>query len=128
MIIPTKRRQPSRSCVSATSPRAVRRPDSFAIEVCRDLETVTVVLSGELDFRVVPALSEHLVPVLAARPRQLIFDLAQVTFADCASARLITHAGRYLPAGRGPVVKNPVPVVRRIFEVTGLADHCELTG
>ena len=67
-------------------------------------------------------------PILAAKPRHLVFDMARVTFADCASARLITHAGRYPTAGREPLVKDPVPVVRRIFEVAGFADHCEMTG
>ena len=104
----------------------LRRP--FAVEVRLDRGIATVVLSGTLDLLVVPVLSERLRSVLAAKPRHLVFDMARVTFADCASARLITHAGRYLTAGRKPVLRDCVPAVRKIFEVTGFADHCEMTG
>jgi hypothetical protein len=30
--------------------------------------------------------------------------------------------------GREPLVKDPIPLVRGIFEVAGFADHCEMTG
>ena len=39
------------------------------------------VLSGELDFLAVPVLSGRLMPILAAKPRHLVFDMARVTFA-----------------------------------------------
>lgn len=103
-------------------------PQPYAVEVHLDRGIATVVLSGTLDLLVVPVLSERLRSILAAKPRHLVFDMARVTFADCASARLITHAGRYLTAGRKPVLRDCAPAVRRIFEVTGFADHCEMTG
>ena len=103
-------------------------PQPFAIEVHLDRGTATVVLSGNLDLLATPVLSERLRSILAAKPRHLVFDMARVKFADCASARLITQAGQDVTAGRKPVVKDCVPAVRRIFEVTGFADHCEMTG
>lgn len=103
-------------------------PQPFAVEVRLDPEIATVVLSGALDLLAIPILSEHLRPILAAKPRHLVFDMARVTFADCASARLITDTGRYLTAGRKPVVKDAAPPVRRVFELTGFAHHCEMTG
>ncbi len=117
---------PSGACDAAEL--AAAPPPPFGIEVRLDRGTAAVVLSGELDFLAVPVLSESLMPILAAKPRHLVFDMARVTFADCASARLITHTARYLTGGGEPVVKDPVPVVRRIFEVAGFADHCEITG
>lgn len=122
-----QRRQPYRSCAHDAAELAAV-PQPFAIEVRIDRGIATVVLSGALDLLVVPVLSEHLSSILAAKPRHLVFDMAGVTFADCASARLITDTGRYLTAGREPVVKDASPAVRRIFEVTGFAHHCEMTG
>jgi anti-anti-sigma factor len=122
-----QRRQPytpdARDAAESAGP-----PQPFAIEVHLDRGIATVVLSGTLDLLAVPVLSERLRSVLAAKPRHLVFDMGRVTFADCASARLITHAGRYLTAGRKPVLRDCVPAVRKIFEVTGFADHCEMTG
>jgi anti-anti-sigma factor len=125
---PGHRRQPYLSGACDAAELAAVPPQPFGIEVRLDGGTAAVVLSGELDFLAVPVLSERLMPILAAKPRRLVFDMARVTFTDCASARLITHAGRYLTAGRKPLVKDPAPVVRRIFEVAGFADHCEMTG
>jgi anti-anti-sigma factor len=125
---PGHHRQPYLSGACDAAELAAVPPQPFGIEVRLDRGTASVVLSGELDFLAVPVLSERLMPILAAKPRHLVFDMALVTFADCASARLITHAGRYLTAGREPLVKDPAPVVRRIFEVAGFADHCEMTG
>lgn len=125
---PGQRRQLYPSCACDAAELAGVPPQPFGIEVRLDRGTTAVVLSGELDFLAVPVLSERLMPILAAKPRHLVFDMARVTFADCASARLITDAGRYLTAGREPLVKDPVPAVRRIFEVAGFANHCEMTG
>jgi anti-sigma B factor antagonist len=88
--------------------------------------TVTVVISGELDFTSMPSLAEQLAQVLARKPRRLVFDMAQVSFIDCASARLIVGMGRNLPDGRQPVIRRPGPAVRRILELTGLDAHCQV--
>jgi anti-sigma B factor antagonist len=88
--------------------------------------TATVVISGELDFTSTPSLAEQLAQVLARKPRRLVFDLAQVGFIDCASARLIVGTGRNLPEGRQPVIRRPAPAVRRILELTGLDAHCQV--
>jgi anti-sigma B factor antagonist len=88
--------------------------------------TATVVISGELDFTSAPFLAEQLAPILARKPRRLVFDLAQVGFIDCASARLIVGTGQNLPDGGQPVIRRPGPVVRRILELTGLDAHCQV--
>src|SRR6202044_2701571 len=60
------------------------------------------------------------------RPRRLIFDAARVTFIDCASARLITGTSGWLPPGVKPVIASPSPIVRRVFQASGLSARCEL--
>ena len=89
-------------------------------------ETVTVVLSGEFDVTNEDYLTEHLTRVRQARPGRLVFDTAQVTFIDCASARLLAGAGGWLPPGVKPVIARPAPVVRRVFLASGLGARCEL--
>ena len=98
------------------------------IEAAVSAGTATIVISGELDAATMPPLARRLAQILADRPQRLVFDMAGVGFIDCAAARLIAGTGRYLPAGRRPVIRRPSPAVRRMLELTGLAAHCETDG
>jgi anti-anti-sigma factor len=89
-------------------------------------ETVTVVLSGELDITNEGFLTSHLAHVRRERPRRLVFETARVTFIDCATARLIAATGDWLPPGVKPVIACPAPVVRRVFQASGLDAYCQL--
>ncbi|MGH3209394.1 MAG: STAS domain-containing protein, partial [Trebonia sp.] len=70
--------------------------------------------------------ADRLARVRRERPRRLVFEAAQVTFIDCASARLIAGTERWLPPGVKPVIVCPPPVVRRVFQASGLGARCEL--
>jgi anti-anti-sigma factor len=85
-------------------------------------ESVTVTLAGELDLSTEGALAAQLDGIRAGRPRQVIFDMSQVSFADLGALRaLVTVGGQdALP----PVLCHPPPVVVRLLEVSGLAGHC----
>ncbi len=99
-------------------------PPGFTVTITG--ETVTVTLSGELDVTSEDFLTNRLARVRQARPRRLIFEAAQVRYVDCASARLIAGTGDWLPAGVKPVIACPAPVVRRVFQASGLGARCEL--
>lgn len=88
--------------------------------------TVTVVLRGEFDMTSEGLLADCLERIRESRPRRLIFDAAQVAFLDCASARLIVGADRWLPAGVKPVIRRPSPVVRRVLQASGIGARCEI--
>ena len=88
----------------------------------------TIFVRGELDLVTMPFLAEQLTVVLRDKPGRLVFDLAGTVFMDCASARLIVGAGEWLPEGQRPVIRRPVPAVRRILELTGLEAYCEIEG
>ena len=60
------------------------------------------------------------------RPRRLVFEMSQVAYLDCASARLIAGTGDWLPAGVKPVVSRPSPIVRRVLQASGIGAFCEL--
>jgi anti-anti-sigma factor len=89
-------------------------------------ETVTVVLRGEFDVTNSGFLRARLERIRELRPVRLIFETAQVTYLDCASARLIADASDWLPARVKPVVGRPSPVVRRVLEASGIGARCEL--
>lgn len=85
--------------------------------------SVTLVLSGELDLSTEATLAAQLNGIRAGRPRQVIFDLSRVSYADLGALRaLVTghRSGGELP----PVLCHPPPVVVRLLEVSGLAEHC----
>ncbi|MBV9450610.1 MAG: anti-sigma factor antagonist [Streptosporangiaceae bacterium] len=87
---------------------------------------VTVILGGELDLLCREFLSEHLMRVAASEPQRLVFDMAGVRFVDCDAARALANTGRFLPYGSRPVIRNPRPAVRRLFQLTGLDAYCVL--
>jgi anti-anti-sigma factor len=100
--------------------------ESATIEVTMSDGTTTVVFGGELDLLSREFLSEHLARVAAQEPQRLIFDMARVRFVDCDAARALANTGRFLPDGSRPVIRNPRPAVRRLFELTGLDVYCTL--
>jgi anti-anti-sigma regulatory factor len=83
---------------------------------------VTVALSGELDLTTGTALAAQLAGIWAGHPRQVIFDLSGVTYADLGALRALVTGGdvEALP----PVLCHPPLVVVRLLEVSGLAAHC----
>ena len=89
-------------------------------------ETVIVLLRGELDATVEGFLYGRLSRIREMRPSRLVFEMTQVTYLDCASARLIAGTGEWLPAGVKPVVSCPSPVVRRVLQASGIGAFCEL--
>jgi anti-anti-sigma factor len=90
------------------------------------LDVATVVVSGDLDAVTMSVLSAQLVEVAAQHPRRLVFDLAQVSFIDCAAIRLITSSGGILPGGGRPVLRRPSAAVRRLLGLTDLGVGCEV--
>ena len=81
----------------------------------------TVVVSGELDVCTEHVLRQALSEVLEQRPERLVLDLTDVTFIDCAAARVLAAAGRALPGARKAVIRRPSRAVRRMLELTGIS-------
>ena len=105
-----------------TEPSA--EPPGFTVTVTGG--TVTVVLSGELDVTSEDFFRSRLAHVRRERPRRLIFQVARVSFIDCATARLIAGTDAWLPPGVKPVIACPAPIVRRVFQASGLDARCHL--
>ena len=85
--------------------------------------TAAVIISGELDFCTAPALQHALSEVADRGPERLVLDLAEVTFIDCAAARVLVAASRALPNGRKAVIRRPSRMVDRVLQLTGMSAY-----
>jgi len=80
--------------------------------------TTTVRLSGSLDTSTAPELENQLASVLAGPVKELVFDLAQLTFISSAGLRVIASA-RKLLRERGGVASfvNLQPQIQEVFDI-----------
>lgn len=101
------------------SAASFRRLLAVHARVSEGVATVTV--SGELDIGTESVLRRVLGEILRQEPETLIFDLAGVTFIDCATARVLLAASRTLPGARKAVIRRPSLVVRRLLQLAGLS-------
>ena len=82
---------------------------------------VTLALAGEIDSSNVAQLGEAFAHATALELTVLVVDAARLDFCDAAGLRCFATASQ-LCAERGIAfwVDHPPPIVRRLFEVTGL--------
>ena len=81
-------------------------------------QTTNVRLSGSLDTATAPELESQLATVLAGPVKELIFDLAQLSFISSAGLRVIASA-RKLLRERGGVASfvNLQPQIQEVFDI-----------
>jgi anti-anti-sigma factor len=93
-----------------------------------------VAVAGEMDLATSGPLGSALTEVLETRPRTVRIDLAEVSFLDSSGIRcLVEVAERAAGVGSHLVVRNPTPMVLRVFEICGvdellLADGTDVDG
>lgn len=80
--------------------------------------SVVLSLTGELDLATVDTLSSALQEAVGHKPRVLIFDLAGLTFMDSSGIAMLLAA---IPMVDSVQVRNPSGIVRRVIELSGLA-------
>jgi len=80
-------------------------------------------VSGEIDIQSSPILDEHLRDAQGEGTSSIVVDLSEVTFLDSTGLSvLVTALQRGQGAGGGVRLASPRPNVRRVLEVTGLAE------
>lgn len=85
-----------------------------------DSEGIPVIsVSGQLDISNAAALEQALEHVAASAPRALIFDLSGLEFMDSAGVSVLVRARAEVGEVR---LRSPTPIVRRLIEITGLAE------
>jgi anti-anti-sigma factor len=84
-------------------------------------------VAGEVDIQTSPVLQEHLTRVLDEGHTSIIVDLTDVGFLDSTGLSvLIAGLKRCQGSGGDLRVASPQPNVRRVLEVTGLAEVFQL--
>jgi anti-sigma B factor antagonist len=81
-----------------------------------------VALHGEIDLSTSPLLRATLVSLIDGGARELTVDMSEVTFVDSTGLGVLVGALQLLQShgGDGLSVRGVGPVVRRVFELTGL--------
>ena len=84
----------------------------------RDAGTVTVTLAGSLDTATAPELEKQLAPVLAGSARDVVFDLAQLTFITSAGLRVFALTRKTLKERGGQAsFVHMQPQIHEVFEI-----------
>jgi anti-anti-sigma factor len=100
--------------------------NGFNFEVVQGDDVVRVVLTGEFDLSVVPAVEDEIHRVEGSAPL-LVIDLSALEFMDSSGLRtLVTADERARKSGRRLVLIQGPPQVHRVFEITQLTERLEL--
>ena len=110
---------------SAPGARAIRA--ALLTVVVRTGRTRTVVvLKGEADVSVTPVLSDALSRASALGVGDVVIDLGELEFIDCASCRALAVGRQLLDRqGRKMTFRSPSRLVARVLEVFELSDRIE---
>jgi anti-anti-sigma factor len=101
-------------------------PPVGSAEVTSDADGVAVIeLVGEIDLSNVDALRTSIEPALSKPHEQIVFDLDRLDFLDSSGIALVLWAAAQ---ARSVQLRRPTDIVRRIIEVTGLADILHMDG
>jgi len=93
---------------------------ALTVNAVRDGPVSTLILRGDLDLAETGALLEQAALAVDDRTERLVFDLAEVTFLDCAGIRALSIAARLAPGGCMVIIRSLSPMARRIVELVGL--------
>jgi anti-sigma B factor antagonist len=78
----------------------------------------TVKLTGSLDTATAPELESRLAPVLQRSVREIVFDLAELTFVSSAGLRVFSMVRKQLKERGGQVsFVNMQPQIEEVFEI-----------
>jgi anti-anti-sigma factor len=100
---------------------------SFAVETGEQGDTVTVTLSGDLDLSTAKRAEEAIEQAERGDSDLLVIDLRRLSFMDSTGLRVIVSADkRAKRAGRRAVIVQGPAAVRRVFEITRLAERLDI--
>jgi len=95
-------------------------------EVQSDTDGVAVIaLIGEIDLANVDGVRASIEPTLSGAHERIVFDLVRLDFLDSSGIALLLWAAAQT---RSVELRAPTETVRRIIEVTGLADILHMDG
>jgi anti-anti-sigma factor len=96
----------------------------MSFDVTSDGGIATVTVSGELDIANVDRLEAAVAPIIEAKPRRLVVDVAGLRFADSSAIALWV---RWAAAVGEIELRDPSPLLLRIVNSMGLERKLRLT-
>ena len=100
---------------------------ALTVNAVRDGRVSTLILGGDLDLLATGGFLEQAALAVDDRTGRLVFDLAGVTFLDCAGVRALSIAARLAPGGCPVIIRSLSPIGHRIAELLDL-DLANLRG
>jgi anti-sigma B factor antagonist len=102
--------------------------DCFGVQASIAQDTALLRLSGELDLSTVGQLREQIFRSDVLDACEVRVDLSGITFLDSSGIGVVVTACKQVRAAGGSfsVICVPPGIVRRLFELNGLADYLEL--
>ena len=96
------------------------------LDVQRSEERTLVTVSGELDAATASCLYDRLAELEVGSVTNVVIDLARLNFMDSGLGVIVTEHKRVQRVGGTLTIFSPSSPVRRIFEITGLADRLDI--
>ena len=107
--------------VSSVSAAEAPTPEGFELRVAQTDGIVTAHLAGELDIVTAPAFAEHLGALCNEGARQIVLDLAALSFIDSSGlSALVSTLRLYRAAGGEVVLRSPTRATAKVLEICGL--------
>lgn len=103
---------------------------TLTVDVVAEGDVTVIHVTGEVDLATAPTLEDALTDVPSS-DHPLIIDLSDVTFLDSSGLSVLVKARQRLERADGSNGLRLVvtrPVIRRVFEVTGLAEVFDLSA
>ena len=93
----------------------------MTINVERDFELVTLVITGRLDTTTAPNL-ESVVNGLSEDTKELVFDMSELEYISSAGIRVLLGAYKKMNLNQGTIrIEKVNDMVREVFDMTGLS-------
>jgi anti-sigma B factor antagonist len=94
-------------------------------ELASPVGTSTLKIVGEIDMSSVESIRQSIDRVLEQRPDTLVLDMSEVQFMDSSGISMLLAVSERV----GTVeLHNAQPIIRRVIELTGLADVLRTTS
>ena len=93
----------------------------MTINVERDFELVTLVITGRLDTTTAPNL-ETVINELSDDTKELVFDMSELEYISSAGIRVLLSAYKKMNSNQGIMrIEKANEIVYEVFEMTGLS-------
>ena len=91
------------------------------ITITQNENTLNVAMEGRLDTETAPQLEAEIKPYLS-QVNEIVYDCEKLDYITSAGLRIMLFAHTNMHSGGVSIVRNANPVVKEVFEITGLSN------